>query len=155
MNTREYEDQISEILVMLASIDHTESVIGSLYRMRVHMHVARLEEQLASHRPSNEPIPNPIGKPVPKPDLPPMQPLKPKVEMNYPKYEPGTGRLRADSPSLVACPVCDAPKGRICLGLIGETQGKPLAGKSHSGHTPSPGWHDERRKAAQAKRGDK
>lgn len=138
MNTREYEDQISTALVMLAGNEDIERVIGLLYMLRVQMKAARLEEQLASHR-----------EPEPKADLPPMEPLRPKVEMKHPKFAPPRG-LRSDSPSLVDCPVCHAPKGYICLGVIGETKGKPLTGKQG---TSTPGWHEERRRAGQIKRG--
>lgn len=80
-------------------------------------------------------------------DLPPMQPLKDKPTFDFPKFVPETGVVRIDSPSHVACPVCKAPKGRICLGVMGDTVGKPLAGKG-----AGTGWHAERRSLWKSKR---
>lgn len=91
--------------------------------------------------------------------LPPIKPINGKAkapaDFDYQPFEPAQGRLRNDSPSLVPCPVCGAPKGHLCVQVIGENVGELLTGKQRPDAAPSPSWHDQRRDKARAKRKEK
>lgn len=91
-------------------------------------------------------------------DLKPMKPISKKKQAvddrarPWPKFLPERGGIRQDSPALVPCEVCGSPKGHLCIQVIGDHVGDPLKGKSSTGK-PTPGWHKERKAAAQKKRG--